>query len=691
MTTSYKSIDEIFVGLAEMLKPPERLSVSNAAVKYRRINNPGAYVGAWTNEMVPYMVEPMDVFASTTYTGMIFAGPAQCAKTDGLVLNTISYTIKVDPMDMMLVCPTNTAARDFSIRRVDRLHQHSPEIGGMLIPGSANDNTFDKRYVNGMIFTLSWPTTTELAGKPIGRVVLTDRDRMPDDIDGDGEPFDLAAKRTTTYMSNAMTVAESSPSRPVLDYKWIPKTPHEAPPCAGIIGLYNRGDRRRWYWPCPACDKYFEGRWEHVVYDKQEHMTHLEIGETARMRCPHCEHDIHPDDRHEMNLWGQWVKDGQGIDNEGRVFGPAPRTLIASFWLRGVAAAFVDWKKLTVMFLDANEHYDRTGEEEALTKFYNNDLGEPYIPKSVDDIRVPEELKARADKVPDHLAKHVPTGVRFLCGLVDVQKRSFQVSIFGVLTGAPADVVVIDRFAITKSKRLDHDGDPLPIAPASYLEDWDLITEQVIMREYPLADESGRMMAMKMTGCDSGGEEGVTGMAYNYYRKLRLDNNHRRFTLLKGDPSPHNPRSRIVTPDSSQKGPKAVARGDVPVLMLQSNLLKDDLNGRLDCLLPGRGMYRTPDWLPDAIYNELCSEIRTEKGWENPTSARNEQWDLSYYLLGLMCSVFLKVEHIDWANPPGWAKDWEENDFVRSPNETSMVVNAVKSGLDFADFGKSLA
>lgn len=691
MTTNYKTLDSIFVDLAEMLKPPERLSVSEAAVKYRRLNNPGAYVGPWLNGKVPYMVEPMNVFASTIYSGMIFVGPAQSGKTDGLILNTLAYTIKVDPMDMMLVCPTNTAARDFSSRRIDRLHTHSKDIGAMLLPGSDNDNTFDKHYINGMIFTLSWPTTTELAGKPIGRVVLTDRDRMPDDIDGDGEPYDLAAKRTTTYMSNAMTVAESSPSRPVIDMKWMPKTPHEAPPCAGIIGLYNRGDRRRWYWPCPECNKYFEGRWEHIVYHKEDGMTNLDVGDTARMECPYCAHHIHPDDRYDMNLWGIWLKDGQGIDNQGRVFGPEPRTLVASFWLRGVAASFTDWKKLTVTYLDAHDHYERTNEEEALTKFYNNDLGEPYIPKSAADIRTPEDIKSRADKVPSHLTKHVPLGVRFLEALIDVQKRSFQVCVFGVLPGAPYDTVVIDRFSIVKSERLDHEGHPLPLQPASYLEDWKLLVEKVIEKEYPLADESGRLMGIKMTGCDSGGEEGVTGMAYEFYRWLRRENKHRRFTLLKGDPRPNQPRAFVTQPDSKQKGPKAIARGDVPVLMLNSNVLKDDLNGRLDCIAPGRGMYRTPDWLSDDVYNELCVEMRTEKGWDNPSSSRNEQWDLSYYALGLGHSVYLKLELMDWANPPSWASEWDHNDFVRSPNETSIVSNDVKSRVDFAKLAESLA
>ncbi|EKI05075.1 phage terminase large subunit family protein, partial [Escherichia coli 5412] len=42
------------------------------------------------------------------------------------------------------------------------------------------------------------------------------------------------------------------------DVKWRRTSPHEAPPTTGILSLYNRGDRRRWYWPCPHCGEYFQ-------------------------------------------------------------------------------------------------------------------------------------------------------------------------------------------------------------------------------------------------------------------------------------------------------------------------------------------------------------------------------------------------------------------------------------------------
>lgn len=685
---NYKSVGDIFVGLADLLQPPERISVSEAAEKYRYVNQPGAYVGPWLNSTVPYMVEPMDTFASTEYSGMVFVGPAQSGKTDSLLLNTLVYSVKVDPLDMMIVCPSMFEARDFSIRRIDRLHRHSRAVGEMLLPGADNDNTFDKHYSNGMLLTITWPTASTLAGKPIARVLLTDRDRMDDDIDGDGEPFDLASKRTTTFGSYAMTVAESSPSRPVDDPKWIPRTPHEAPPAAGILSLYNRGDRRRWYWPCPSCDRYFEGTFDMLVYEDWPGATNLERAETVRMVCPHCSYKIHPDERDEMQQWGIWLKDGQGIDSKGRVFGPKPKTLIASFWLRGVAAAFTSWKRLVALYLDAQDEYERTNSEEALKKFYNNDLGEPYYPKSLQDLRLPETLKARAE----HLAERaVPEGVRFLVATVDVQKNMFIVQVFGILPGQPFDTVVIDRFEIRNSKRTDDEGNALWVKPHVYLEDWDELIERVINREYPLDDGSGRVMQIKLVGCDSGGREGVTTMAYNFYRRLREKNLHRRFILLKGDPSANQPRTRITYPDSNRRGSKAGARGDVPVLLLNSNLLKDDLNGRLDCLLPGKGMYRTPDWLSDSFYAELCAEVRTPKGWENAGRARNEAWDLSYYCIGLCVSELIRVEYIDWANPPGWAAPWDSNDLVRDAGSERRFANAESVNYDFAELAKVLA
>lgn len=687
----FKSLNSVVRHLAENLRPPLRTTVAKAAEAFRFVNQPGAYVGPWLNYTTPYMVEPMNTLASRHYNKMAFVGPAQCGKTDALIVNGIVYSVKVDPLDTAVFCPTLAAARDFSMRRVDRLHRHSPEVGAMLMKNRDADNKFDKHYTSGIILTLSYPSVTELAGRPIGRIIMTDFDRMDDDIGGDGNPFDLASKRTTTFNSFAMCCAESSPSRPVLDPHWIARSPHEAPPCEGILALYNRGDRRRWQWPCPHCDEYFEGKFQHLTWDDREGkkgMTNLERAETVRMVCPCCGAEIHPDDRIEMQQWGMWVPDNCHVV-DGMLKGERPRSQFASFWLRGVAAAFTTWQKLVVSYLDAEDEYQRTLSEEALKKFWNNDMGEPYLPKTMESIRVPEALKARSVPVPERM---VPPEVRFLIGTVDVQKRSFRVQVTGIAPGTPFDTHIIDSFEIIKSERTDEQGDRLPIQPSVYLDDWDQILDQVINREYELADGSGRKMRVKMTACDSGGSAGATDKAYDFYRKLRSQNLHGRFILLKGDHRPNMPRTVLSFPDTNRKDNKSAARGDIPVLFMNSNMIKDMLNNRLEVVEPGKGMYHMPDWLPDEFYSELCVEIRTDKGWENPNKARNEAWDLSYYVLALCISPkMLAVEMLDWDNPPGWAKPWDDNDLVRAADEKMRFAAAPEVQFSFSSLAEELA
>jgi phage terminase large subunit GpA-like protein len=684
-TRIYNTLKEIVLDLAEILTPPERLSVSEAATKYRKVNNPGGFIGPWSNDETPYMVEPMDGCISPHHNGLIFVGGAQVGKTDSLIVNGLLHSIIVDPLDILLFCPTNTTARDFSNRRVDRLHRDSTEVGNRLKKSKDADNKFDKHYSSGNILTLSWPAISQLAGRPVPHVFMTDYDRMPDDIDGEGAPYDLASKRTTTFGSFAMCVAESSPSRPIKDpQKWIKKTPHEAPPCDGIIGLYNRGDRRRWYWPCPHCGQYFMGDFSHLRFNEKLH-GNLSIGQSVYMECPINGCRIEYSDRREMNIFGRWLADGQRIE-KGRVVGEGPRTRILSYWLNGVAASFVSWANLVSLYLDAMTDYERTGSEDSLKKFYNNDLGEPYKPKRNDSVRVPEALKNRAEDLPEHV---VPDDVRMLVAAIDVQANQFVVQITGILPGIQFDTVLIDRFDIRKSKRTDEDGERLWVKPHTYLDDWDLIEEQVINKTYPLADNSGRRMKIKLTVCDSGGRHGVTTNAYDYWRKLRRENKHGRFMLVKGEPSDRAPRTRIVYPDSNQRDRMAPARGDVPVMLINSNLLKDTLAGRLDCTEPGKGMFRVPAWVPDEVFRELCAETRTEKGWENPSHTRNEAWDLGYYTIGICLSELIRADQINWENPPGWAATWDKNSLVVSPEKELYSKPAQQ--FDFTAFGKALA
>ncbi len=692
----FKYLEQIVKATCEAVRPAERLTVSQAAEKYRYLDNAGSYVGYCDNKIAPYLVEPMDVLTSQEHTGMVFAGPARCGKSD-LYFNWLTHTAICDPADMMVIHMTQNTARDWSIGDLRKAMRHSPELGKRVAPGRQNLNVHDIRFLSGMRLLVKWPTISELSGKTIPRLWLMDMDRMPLDVDKEGSPYQLAKKRAQTFGRFGMTVAESSPGFLVEDPKWKPSKdePHEAPPTKGILALYNRGDRRRWYWPCPQCKTAFEPDFSLITYPDSKDV--MESAEQAHMVCPHCGVPIYHDSndygpgKNELNQAGRWVKEGQLWQPElNQVLGVGRRSEIASFWLKGTAAAFADWKTLTLNYLKAFEEFEKTGGEEALKTTVNVDQGLPYTPRGMVTDRLPEELKSRARDFGERV---VPEGVRFLVAAIDVQKNRFVVQVMGF--GVGSDIWVIDRFEVKKSERTDEDGERYWVNPASYAEDWRLLVDQVICKTYPLADDSNRVMVIKAIACDMHGLKGTSKNAYEFWRWLRDEAEppglNQRFQLVRGEPSKTAPRVRMTYPDTDRKDKHAGARGEIPVLQINSDIVKDQLSAMLDRTDPGGGMINFPDWLPDWFYNELTAEVRTSKGWANPRELRNESWDLLAYAIAISLSKHVRIEQIRWDDPPSWAAEWDENDLVSAADDNKRFAQQQKGEYDLATLAQTLA
>lgn len=681
--TPFASIEQIVVTSFEAMRPTERLSVTEAAERYHIIRQPGSHNGPWSRDRTPYMVEPQDTLTSLDFNAEIFVGPARTGKSLTLT-NWVVQTAKCDPADMMVVHMAQHTAREWVKTDLEKSIRHSPELARLLSPARTDDNIFDKAFLNGMRLGITWPTIRNLSGKTVPRVWLMDYDRMDDNIDGEGSPFDLGRKRTATFGRFGMTMAEASPGREVTDPRYLPKTPHEAPPTTGILALYNLGDRRRWYWACPDCHTAFEPDFHLLEWDRTAPDL-MSAAETVYMACPHCGSAIGPDQKHGLNLGGRWVRDGmiwhpqtdEIVAREGMT--PA-RSNIASFWLKGPAAGFQTWQSLVLDYLQAEKAFEDTGDETKLRAVTNTGMGLPYVSRARLSDRLPEALRAAAEEWGSTQENPtVPDGVRFLIATVDVQRHSFVVQIHGFT--ADGDVYIIDGFKIRLSDRLDPDGRNLPIEPPVFLEDWQRLRSEVMERTYELADGTGRHMSILLTGCDSGGVSGSTAHAYNFWRSLKAEGLHRRFALVKGNSVPKAPRAYVSWPDSNQSGKRAVAKGDVPVVLLAPNLLKDQVANMLDRRTssgakPG-GMFRYPRWTPDFIYTQLTNETKDEKGnWTNTARRRNEAFDLAYYALGLANRPpeplapwpTIGWEKLDWDAPPLWAEEWDVNSSVIWPD-----------------------
>ncbi|EMO5715836.1 phage terminase large subunit family protein [Enterobacter bugandensis] len=648
-----------------IISAPRRMPVADAVARFMRVPMGAGNSVPWDPLVAPYVIEPMNCLASREYDAVIFVGPARTGKTIGLIDGWVVYNVICDPSDMLIIQMTEEKAREHSKKRLARTFRVSEEVSKRLSPNRNDNNVYDRTFLPGNYLKIGWPSVNIMSSSDYKCVALTDYDRFPADIDGEGDAFSLASKRTTTFMSSGMTLAESSPGRDITDIKWRRTTPHEAPPATGILSLYNRGDRRRWYWPCPHCGEHFQPDGD-TVTGYQDINDPVAASEAAVIQCPHCAGQITPDKKRELNGRGVWLRDGETIDRYGKRSGEPRRSRIASFWLEGPAAAYQTLSQLVYKRLVAELEYETTGSEETLKTVINTDWGQPYIPRSALNHRRSEELMERAE---DYGKRLVPPKVRFLVASVDVQggkNKRFVVQIVGY--GQHGERWVIDRYNIKTSMRCDeHTGEALPLDPAGYPEDWDLLLSDVLEKRYMLLADERRMMGVQWMGVDSGGEDGVTGNAYAFWRRCRKQGLKRRVYLFKGD---SKARSKLVNefyPDNTKRSDRAAnARGDVPLWLLQTDQLKDRIAAGLSRETPGPNYIHFPDWLGEWFYDELTYEERGLDGkWRKPGRGANEALDLMCYCHALV--VIKGYDGIDWSKPPPWATEQAMSPQVSAP------------------------
>lgn len=657
----YASSENINKELSSLTQPPSREKLSKTARDILYVNQGGTF-GKWDGDIVPYMWEPMDSLQLRSYSAVIFVGPARTSKTVSLVDGWAMHTIANDPADMLIVQISQEKASEFSKKRLTPAIHSCPTTEAALSPRAYDNNVHDKILKAGNYLKIGWPSKNIFASSDWKRVLLTDYDRMEQNVGGEGSPFLLAGKRTQTFMSSGMVLAESSPGFEITDPNYRLEHKHEAPPTEGILSLYNQGDRRLFYWQCTDCREWFEPDFDLLVWD-QEEPDPSKASEKVTIACPHCgvEHDEKK--KPQFNLKGRWLRQGEYLDKNGKVQGEPRKARFASFWQKGPTATFQTWNELVYKYKAALVEYERTGSFQSLKTTINTDQGKPFTPPRAMSCSAGE----LADRSSDYGIRVVPKWVRFLTAAIDIQggKRArFEVQVIG--WGVDLEHIVLDRFAITESSIRENE----PISPASYIEDWESVTEQVIKKSYPLADGSGRHMTILKVACDSGGEAGVTTKAYEYYRNLKKQRLHRRFMLVKGA-SQFNAtliRQTYPSPGKQRKkgARKVTTRGDVPLFMLNTHQIKDGVINDLQREFPGPRFVHFPQWLPESFYDELTYETRDSAGrWEKPGNGANEAFDLMVYNWAIIYSR--KLENMNWEKPLPFALPWDQNPQVFKP------------------------
>jgi len=672
---SYASWNEILKETSKLVRVGERLTVPKAAEAYVKTES-----GDWSNDLTYYMNKPAETLTSRLHKGVVFVGPARTGKSQALGDNWVAHNVMCDPTDMLLVFPSGRTAERFSKRRLDKMHRHSPDIRAELGDQSSDNNIGEKTYKSGACVMLVSPTKNTLSTLDFCKVLLSDYERYDLDIGGDGSAWVMGSKRTQTFLSRGMTCAESSPSRPILDSSWVipAESPHLAPPCEGVLELYNEGTRHRLYAKCQHCGEYWLPGPDYRSAFIPEAGDYSSIKDRARdcgLPCAICgsintQTDLDGDGyshEHHLKRSGVWVAEGQMINQYGEVSGQVYDTEIDSYWMPGWFAAFQSWQGIFERTLAGLDSFDRTGREDKLKGTVNVDQGAPFLSLHRQSDTSAKSLMEKAQDVEaPHQKGVVPDWGRYLIGTIDNQAYSLdlQVHAFGI----DGQYTVIDRHAITVSEsRKDVNGKPVVIEAATYVEDLAVLFPEMIDKKYPTDD--GRMMSIKAVFMDMHGAPGLSPNARQFWRDCHAQGKGDRVRLVRGGSNKRADLYKQTWPDSTDKASNAkpfasIARGDVPVLTLNTDTAKDMVKRSLDRETVGPGYLHLPTWADLSWFEEIVAEIRKPSGvWEKAGDhVRNETLDhLTYAQAG---NDYIGGNLIDWESPPDWAAPWKDNSLI---------------------------
>ena len=253
-----------------------------------------------------------------------------------------------------------------------------------------------KTFPGGSVAFTGANSPTELAGRPVRYVFMDEIDRFPASAGTEGDPLELAERRTETFRHNRKVVKTSTPT-----IKGASK----------IEKAYMLGTQEEWHTECPHCKKFSFIRFDNIKFDKEEYKD--EGGErnyhvrNVRWQCPLCQGETKEYDT--KRCPAKWVaKNPEAIE-----------TGVRSFRLNAFMSPWSDWTDICRSFLKAHD------DPELLKVFVNTMLGESWEMR--DRSGAPEMLFNRREIYN----AEVPTGVLVMTMGIDTQDNRLEYEVVG--------------------------------------------------------------------------------------------------------------------------------------------------------------------------------------------------------------------------------------------------------------------
>lgn len=399
-----RPVDRTFSQAFQNFKPPEDLTVSQWAEKYRVLSRESsAEAGPWNNRRTPYLVEIMDAFTDPAVEKISLVASSQVGKSE-LELNIIGYIIDQDPGSILYIQPSLDDAKKFSRLRIAPMFRDSPRLRAKVADVKSRDsgNTIlQKTFPGGMLTMVGSNSPSGLASTPARYVLGDERDRWALSAGTEGDPWKLAEARTTTFY-NAKMVDVSTPT---------------IKGASAIEKSFYQGTQERWCSQCPHC-----GAWHNIVFDnisfdydtvkagrKKEYVIR-----SIHWVCPSC--SCISDEETMRAQPARWISENPMALERGH----------RSFWLNAFSSPWQPWEKIAYSFLRAKD------DPEQLKTVFNTLLGELWEDRG----NLPDEdaMLARREDYgtnKDGSPVELPEGVLVLTCGVDTQDDRLEYEVIG--------------------------------------------------------------------------------------------------------------------------------------------------------------------------------------------------------------------------------------------------------------------
>ena len=228
----------------------------------------------------------MDAISDPQLRDVVVMAGAQVGKTE-MLLNCIGYHIHHNPAPILCVQPTLDMAQSFSKDRLAPMLRDTPALRGKVKdPRSrdANNTTTHKVFTGGHISLVGSNSASGLASRPI-RIVLCDEvDRYPASAGTEGDPIQLARKRSATFWNRKIVMVSTPTNKGA----------------SRIESAFDESDQRQYFVPCHDCGHEQTLKWQQVRWEKDK-------PETAHYVCEECGSVWDDAARYRAVRNGQWI------------------------------------------------------------------------------------------------------------------------------------------------------------------------------------------------------------------------------------------------------------------------------------------------------------------------------------------------------------------------------------------------